>query len=381
MKAKFLVAALSAIALTACNNDEVLEVNRGRGISFQVATESPARATATTTGTITAFTVWGFTDGSTLMNDVDVTKSGSTWTYDNIIFWPEADVDFYSISPVPSSDKISEGTVSIASDKQTITGFTVNEEESQQVDLLYAVNRGEKKASHETTPVSINFRHALSQIVFKAKNTNANLKVIINGVKVVNINKKGDFAYPTTGSTTTHYDYEANETNTTIAVQGTWTNIESLETFEAGITSQTLTGANTTAVDLTTKTGSAYSGSLLMLPQELTPWNTSIGCENDANKGAYFLVDCQIFSGTNKDIQVWPATGNTSAEVAIPVTDMEWEQGKMYIYTFIFGDGGGYIPGTDPDPDPALIGIDFTVTVDEFLDGGNTDIDMETEKE
>ena len=32
MKSKVLLAALSAVALTACNNDEVLEMNQGRGI-------------------------------------------------------------------------------------------------------------------------------------------------------------------------------------------------------------------------------------------------------------------------------------------------------------------------------------------------------------
>ena len=51
MKSKLLVAALSAVALTACNNDEVMEVNQGRGISFQVATETSTRAEATTTST------------------------------------------------------------------------------------------------------------------------------------------------------------------------------------------------------------------------------------------------------------------------------------------------------------------------------------------
>lgn len=69
MKSKFLVTALSAVALTACNNDEVMEVNWGHGISFQVATEVSTRAAATTTNSIKEFKVWGFTDaGETLMD-------------------------------------------------------------------------------------------------------------------------------------------------------------------------------------------------------------------------------------------------------------------------------------------------------------------------
>lgn len=377
MKSKYLlVTALSAAALTACNNDEVLEVNQGRGISFQVATEATTRAAATTTNSIDEFMVWGFTQedpAKTLMKDLSVSKTGSEWTYTGTIFWPAAPVNFYSISPEPVSGKVSEGAVSITSDEQKITGFTVNTDQSQQVDLLYAVNKGETKDEHETTPVSINFRHALSQIVFKAKNTNENLKVIVKGVKIGNIKKAGDFTYP--NSTT--------ESGTiTTGTQGSWTSVQTPETFSAGVTELTLDGVQD-AQNLTTQNNDIYTGALFMIPQALTPWEPeTTGALSDENKGVYFLVDCQILSGTNKDIQVWPSDASqTHAEVAIPASQLTWDQGKKYIYTFTFGEGGGYVPGEEPDPDPTLIGIDFDVTVDEFKDGGEQDIDMGTGEE
>lgn len=377
MKSKYLlVTALSAAALTACNNDEVLEVNQGRGISFQVATEAATRAAATTTNSIDEFMVWGFTQedpAKTLMKDLSVSKTGSEWTYTGTIFWPAAPVNFYSISPEPVSGKVSEGAVSITSDEQKITGFTVNTDQSQQVDLLYAVNKGETKDEHETTPVSINFRHALSQIVFKAKNTNENLKVIVKGVKIGNIKKAGDFTYP--NSTT--------ESGTiTTGTQGSWTSVQTPETFSAGVTELTLDGVQD-AQNLTTQNNDIYIGALFMIPQALTPWEPeTTGALSDENKGVYFLVDCQILSGTNKDIQVWPSDASqTHAEVAIPASQLTWDQGKKYIYTFTFGEGGGYVPGEEPDPDPTLIGIDFDVTVDEFKDGGEQDIDMGTGEE
>lgn len=377
MKSKYLlVTALSAAALTACNNDEVLEVNQGRGISFQVATEAATRAAATTTNSIDEFMVWGFTQeepAKTLMDDLSVSKTGADWTYTGTIFWPAAPVNFYSISPEPVSDKVSKGTVSITSDEQKITGFTVNTDQSQQVDLLYAVNKEEKKESHETEPVSINFRHALSQIVFKAKNTNENLKVIVKSVKIANIKKAGDFRYPnaTTESGTI-----------TTGTQGLWTSVQTPETFSAGVTELTLDGVQV-AQNLTTLNNDIYTGALFMIPQELTPWvPETTGALNTTNKGVYFLVDCQILSGTNKDIQVWPSDASqTHAEVAIPASKLTWEQGKKYIYTFTFGEGGGYVPGEEPKPDPTLIGIDFDVTVDEFKDGDGQDIDMGTGKE
>ena len=382
MKSKYLAVALSAVALVACNNEDVLEVNQGRGISFQVATEASTRAQATTTSTIDNFKVWGFTDGKTLMNGLEVSKDGDDWTYDGTIFWPATDVDFYSVSPAENCG----GTVSITKDAQKITGFTVNTDQSKQVDLLYAVNKGEKKADHAegSKPVNINFRHALSQIVFKAKNTNENLKVIVKGVKIANIKKKGDFTYPTSATT----DNVASESGSiTSGTQGTWDTPTDATTFSAGMDANgvTLNGKVETAVDLTTTTGEnankTYTGALFMIPQALTPWNPeTTGALSQTNTGVYFLLNCQILSGTNKNIQVWPSDADeTFAEIAVPAETLTWEQGKKYVYTFIFGEGAGYEPGENPNPDPTLVGIDFKVTVDVFRDGANQDIDMSTE--
>ena len=371
MKSKYLAVALSAVALTACNNEDVLEVNQGRGISFQVATEASTRATATTTSTIDNFKVWGFTDGKTLMNGIEVSKSGSEWTYDGTIFWPATEVDFYSVSPAENCG----GTVSITEDAQTITNFTVNTDQASQVDLLYAVNKGEEKADHEASPVLINFRHALSQIVFKAKNTNENLKVTVKGVTIANIKKAGDFTYPTQETTTQN----TSESGTIVAgTQGTWNNVTTAEKFSAGmdVNGVTLDGKVETAKDLSNATGA-----LFMIPQTLAPWDPSTtGALNTSNTGVYFLLNCQILSGTNKDVQVWPSDADeTFADIAVPAETLTWEQGKKYVYTFIFGEGAGYEPGENPNPDPTLVGIDFTVTVDEFIDGANQDIDMSTE--
>ena len=377
MKSKYFAVALLAVALVACNNEDVLEVNQGRGISFQVATEASTRATgvATTTTTIDNFKVWGFTDGKTLMDGLNVTKSGSEWTYGGTIFWPTTAVDFYSVSP---SDVAG---VSINKDEKKIS-YTVNE----QIDLLYAVNKGETKAAHEDKAVSINFRHALSQIVFKAKNTNENLKVTIKGVKIANIKKAGDFTYPTQ-ATTDQYEYDPENDDATIVAttQGEWDDesLNTLTTFSAGMddTGVTLTGKVETAVNLSNATGA-----LFMIPQSLTPWNPSTtGALNQTNTGVYFLVNCQILSGTNKDVTVWPTTeadedSDGYAEVAIPASKLTWEQGKKYVYTFVFGEGGGYEPGTDPNPEQTLFGIDFQVTVDDFIPvTPDEEIDMDTE--
>ena len=391
MKSKYLAVALSAVALTACNNDEVMEVNQGRGISFQVATEASTRAEATTTNTITEFKVWGFTGdpAQTLMNGIKVSKADGKWSYGDAIFWPESDVDFYSVSPAENCG----GTVSITKDEQKITGFTVNTDQTSQVDLLYAVNKGEKKADHEASAVNINFRHALSQIIFKAKNTNSNLKVSIKDVKVVNVVKGGDFTYPTSSTTTQN----TSESGTiTAGTQGTWTLLSTgdyKETYAAGTNAAGVELETKDEVyDLTTTTGTGdskvYTGALFLMPQDLEPWNLKGKTGN--NGGSYFLVNCQLKNVSGDDeVQLWPSEADGYDYVAIPTSDIKWEQGKKYIYTFIFGEGGGYVPPVDPeDPDeepedggdPVLVPITFDVTVDVFINGGEEYIDMKADE-
>ena len=393
MKSKYLAVALSAVALTACNNEDVLEVNQGRGISFQVATEASTRAQATTTNTIEKFKVWGFTGTptQTLMNGVEVSKSGGEWSYGDAIFWPESNVDFYSVSP---SENIG-GTVSISSSEQMITGFTVNTDQTSQVDLLYAVNKGETKDDHAegSKPVNINFRHALSQIIFKAKNTNSNLKVSSKDVKVVNVVKGGEFTYPKSSTTTQN----TSESGTiTAGTQGSWQLLSgdgSTETYAAGTDAAGVELETKDKVyDLTTTTGTGeskvYTGALFLMPQDLNPWNISDKSNNGG--GSYFLVNCQLKNVSGDDeVQLWPSEANGYDYVAIPTSDIKWEQGKKYIYTFIFGEGGGYVPPVDPeDPDeepedggdPVLVPITFDVTVDVFIDGDEEDIDMKADE-
>ena len=377
MKKKYLLGALSVFLLASCSNDEVTEINQGEAIQFTASAGKAARSVITTTASINNFKVWAYTGDQTYMDGVEVTKTGDNWSYGNLKYWPqEAAVDFYSVNPT---------TYTVDADKK-IVDFAVADEVANQIDLLYAANIGETKAAHKNTPVAVNFRHALSQIVFKAKvKEGSNLKVKIDGVRIAQLEWKGTLTYPTA---TTAAD-AADVANT----WGTWANTRTAEEnkkfYAAGITSQTITAGQTVA--LTTEN----SGELLLMPQTLSPW--TVGTDNTENK-SYFLVDCQIWDG---DVQLWPVE-NTTAEVAIPVSEITWAQGKKYIYTFIFGEGGGYVPPTDPDDptpdpdspkpdsdkpqpgdpdkpqpgDPVLVGINFTVTVDDFVLGNEIDVNM-----
>lgn len=366
MNKKHLIWSLAALAIAGCSNNETVDINRGDAIAFRTVAENMTRSTVESTNTLSAFKVWGFTDDKTLMSGVEVTKKDGNWTYANTQFWPESMVDFYSVAPAGTA-------VNITAESQKIENFTVAKEVANQVDLLYAVNKGCTKEANGENGVAVNFRHALSQIVFKAKNTNENLKVTVKGVEVANVVNGGTFTYP--GNTTTPNVTEEDE-SIAAGTQGTWVLGNTKETYAAGITEATLTKSDN-ATDLTNA-----SGALLLMPQTITGWDVDTDPSNNAGN-SYFLVDCKIVNVVGDDeVTLWPAEGE-SAKVAIPVSAITWEQGKKYIYTFIFGEGGGYVPPTEDDdePEPVLVPISFTVTVDDFIPADGIEVDMDTTKE
>lgn len=380
--------ALSAMALvTACTNDETIEMNQGDGITFNTVAGKATRAgsEATTTNNIENFHVYAFTQNKKYM-DHNVTKTGKTWTYGDTKFWPETAVDFYSYSPM----KIG-GTVNITAEgEKKIEKYLVTGDE----DFLYALNLDEKKADHEAKkPVNINFRHALSQIVFKIKNTNPNLTVFVDEVKVVGVENTGDFTWPTEGTA------EGPETDTeTDKSWGTWNIVYNSKEAEKNFYNADITpimegglvGSNEASVqDLTVKTGNGYKG-LLLLPQTLNPWITNTGDVDTDGDPIYkitgtarVLVKCRLVD-TKTSVQLWPKpeegavtkfvgvslVGETVAEA--DQTAQVWKQGKRYVYTLIFGEGGGFNPENpdpeNPDPEPVLVPITFDVTVDNFVE-------------
>lgn len=383
MKGKFFFLALSAMALaTGCSNDEMTEVNRGDGIDFSVTAGKLTRAAATTTNSIDEFKVWAFTDNKTYMDGTPVSKEGNKWTYTGTKFWPETPVNFFAVSPATPQS----GTVSVTNESRKIEEYVVT---NGKEDLLYAANFSETKADHTASPVSVNFRHALSQIVFKVKKTTtSSINVKVKGIKVDGVANKSSLTWATlfTGDNLS----EGTTDTETDGSWGTWT----VPTGDTEYTAVNLTEAydvQTTPNYLTTEAG---NGALFLMPQTLNPWLTlSTDGKASITGAARLLVNCQITDELSS-IQLWPKTEGEFGEVAIslsnPTSDPNkteddpherWMQGKKYIYTLIFGEGGGYKPDPDdpddPDkPTPVLVPITFTVTVDGFQDGGEYNLNV-----
>ena len=410
MKKILLLTAGMLLIAASCTKNEVVEVNQdGNEIQYSVVANNATKAADIycNNNKPSEFTVFAeSSDGKTYINGDKITYNGATWVNESgTRFWPNnLLLDFYAVvnGTIKWNVPAAEGTA-----PATIENFTVPTTVSDQKDLLYAVKIDQKKGAtaEATKAVSLNFRHALSQIVFQAKNTNENLYVEISGVRIVNVANKNTFTFPTADTDNellvdNNHDGSFEGTNYANANWGTWTTLAPA-TGAAGETIYpvsfervVVTGNNTnaTVVNLTNnEAGEEFNtNALLLLPQTSNAWKPETvpapGFDGNAGNGSYFLVNCAIYNiagdafDSANDTPLWGAIG-AHKEAAIPVA-INWEQGKKYIYTFVFGEGGGYDP-EDPDPedpdkpDPVLIPITFEVTVDDFVEVPAQDIDMD----
>lgn len=367
MKGKLSLIALSALALASCSNEETTNLNPGNAIDFSATAPKPGRAAATT-ATLDNFKVWGFTqkggdgaDAATViayMNGVDVTKNTTSgkWEYSPVMFWPASTVDFFAVSPKTA------GTPNVTATTKTLA-YTVNATGDE--DLLYSTTVGASKGAQ----VALNFRHALSCVKFNVKlKDNSPIKVTVKDITLKNIKNSGTLtlASATTASlgAITSADTETGNT------WGTWA-------LGSGVADYAVaTGVN----DIITNDVKNFA-TLFLMPQKLTEWNPAAGTSAVAN-GARLVINCVITDATSGALLY---SGNVAVAVNNPVNDpahndsetncahKQWKQGKIYNYTLIFGQGGGYTDEPN-NPKPVLAPIEFTVSVDNFQDGGNDNI-------
>ncbi len=416
MKPVKFLSILTVMALAAgCSNDETAEMNKGNAIGFNVVVGTPTRTEGLkTTNNITRFVVSAVTGGRLYMDQALLSKSNDVWEYKTenpngtiigdagISYWPAAPVDFYAYYPSKgiSSQMQEEGSaVTLTPEKQTIRYNVTGGDE----DLLYAANIGETKDKHTTAPVEVNFRHALSQIVFKARLTpDSPIDVDIKQIRVRYVQNKGTLTWPTV--TTAPNLEEDNGCDTeNDDTWGKWT-------LEGGQGYYQLfwdSKEKITELNESSPESGPIGRTLFLLPQRLDPWLVSDGkggVKVNNSTGAMLWIKCRIYDRKTHEL-LWPKKdkygrldgdldGYKYLAVSLdnPKNDPKrepdasgkdpkhdrWMQGKKYTYTLIFGEGGGYNPKPDPeDPDnpkPVLVPIDFEVTVDVFQDGNNIDL-------
>lgn len=168
MNKKLFLMGIAATLMTACSENELFDSNNGnRPITFDTYVGKQTRASQTTIDNLTDFGVYAYVKASTpfqLMDNekISTTDGGTTWTYNNIKYWPENNsVDFFAYAPY----KENWGDYTSATKSFT---YTVPAASSAQEDLIAATSFQKEKDSN-AGKVSLTFKHLLSRIGFNAK--------------------------------------------------------------------------------------------------------------------------------------------------------------------------------------------------------------------
>lgn len=380
MKKSMFMVALAAMSLASCSNDNVVEVPQPDEIKFNVVAANAGRAANvySASNTMDQFSVYAAfqltgesTHRSYIEGDV-IKKDGTAWKNQSTRYWADGGhLDFYAVAGLADN----KFTTWAAGSEPTVA-FTVNNDVTKQEDLLYAVK---KNATKENGVVNLNFRHGLSQIVFNAVNKKDKLYVKVKGIEVI-----GKFV--TNGTLT----LPAADTDATLAAanQGTWVNGAASATdityaAYANVNGEEIAyNANGTAVNLTND--NAGNGSMLLMPQDVLGWTPADG--ETAYDGAIVKVDCEIWNVAGAKFDPDKDVPLHIGKAVIPL-NANWEQGKKYTYTLVFGGTAapGETPGPggyedDPEkPTPILETISFSVTVDDFADGEKKEVDVTPE--
>lgn len=367
---KILAVAVVATVFASCSNEEELaNVGKSESNAIRFAGISGLSDTRTTpigthNLTSTNFDVMAFmsSDNALFMggkhvsgvsdHGVKIVYNTSAWDYDDkdkMAYWPTVgDVDFYAVSPAITDDLVLQGFVyDMTSAAKTISYSTVDEYNSKGTnhDVMYAVTKGRNKKNNGTMPVQMNFKHILSQVVFKAKTTSSILEVDVENVKIHNFVHSGTFTLPAGEPAMSDWKLSP-------AAKGAYTvklNAANVKTKNA-------------VVNL-----SDMNSPLMLIPQKLTKWSTySAGTavsipEADKAKECYLEISMKLKQ--NDSYLIGSAAEYKTVYVPFDnATATGWEPGKRYIYTLIFG--GGY----DDQGEPILSPITFDAATADWAD-------------
>ena len=376
MKKVIFGTALASMALlSACSSDNELanvETTANNAIGFHVVSnkaETRANIIGADNITSTDFNVFAFTrnedgtDGKFFMGEkangfgqtgvkIDYTKN--YWDYANasdLHYWPTNNtaLNFYAVSP-GSFKEVEENMEmlgvygwNISNNTKTISYSPFDEyagrTEKKNLDVMYAITEKQTKDSN-SGKVKFQFKHILSQVVFKAKTQLENMEVEIKEIKIHNPWIKGTYTLPTTSSE-----------------KGTWALTEPTVGGKRGA----FTVVKNKSISVTSKetaTEISVDGPMLFVPQTLTAWDVK-KTKEDADKAgeSYLEITCKI---KQDGVYVFAPEGNYGT-LYVPFGPT-WEQGKRYTYTLIFG--GGY----DEHGLPILQPIKFEAEAGNWVD-------------
>lgn len=417
-----ILTAFAALSLfTACSSDEVVEKNESDNvIAFSASTSNASRALSTSYWcnyrVPAEFDVHAeySTDGKNWVQYFEsetYAKSGDKWLIQgDYRYWPKDGTWKMSLVSAYAANEGAKGPDNIKTYHKiqptwnrtnnagqkcaSIVDFTLESKAEEQVDLIYA-NTVVENTKPTNGVASMNFRHALSQICFKAKTQTSHLYVEIKNVNLHNIYSKGTYNLPAYGVSTdgNKPSHDHSEAAPTTGI-GEWVSLtRGTNTYISGTEVIKLDRVD---VDFNISDDSDagskhenYEHSFLVIPcNNLSVWSPG-AAKPSLSTDSYISLNCKIRNvsdynsikngtinvGANDYYIIGGAGENEYATMIIPFpSNITWEQGKKYVYTIIFNktEGGGY----DADGNKVLVPVKLNVTVDDFGSASQTDIGL-----
>ena len=375
-KSTVMLGAIFGALLMGCSDEEIanVETSSRNAIGFNVLSNAAeTRATPTTPDNLknTDFDVFAFTgDGTAFMGKVDtefghdgvnIVYNNGKWDYKNasdLRYWPTGALDFYAFNPGTVSEDMMMNYMWEASGTVQKISYTCIDEYGANTghanyDVMYAMAKGQTKDMNNGI-VKFNFKHILSQVVFKAKTQYDNMQVDINMIKIHNVKMGGFFTLPATADGT-----------------GSWSDPADLPSEVSGLGKFTVVKdvnitvkSNTIATDISTTTP------MLNRPQELTAWKvsetaTKSKLEADNAKQCYLEIACKI----RQSGAYLLGSASEYKTIYVPFGDT-WVAGKRHIYTLIFG--GGY----NDQGEAVLNPIQFDAETTGWGEAANSDVNV-----
>ena len=404
MKKAFYMMAAAAIALSSCSSEETTDVAKSTAISFRPTVGFNSRGAELNGTNFNDMWVYAYdlkaTEGTgNGFEGEKFTKQGSTNDFlpDTPLFWQAgSELRFFAINPVKENW---HGTLTIDKTSASFSNVTIPNNIEDQKDLVIGSVTAQANSHMDGNGVGLTLNHILSQINFKAVNTNKRLTYHIAAIRIVHAKNADSYTFNPANSQT-----------------GVWTGKPSGDvTYELDFKKNPIVLDGTKKTDGTaadnydrTEAFLTHAGhGAMLVPQLLTPWNGAEVVENTApfDGGSYIalLVNVRFTNGT----WVYPKKANGNEDygwIAIPLPKnnaandkAEWKMGNKYIYTLNLSEGCGKVApenpnpdggkvepdgATDPKPGANIFGkpIKFTVTLAPWTpnpaDGNGTNIKM-----
>lgn len=273
----------------------------------------------------------------------------------NYRYWTGSDIYFFAYSADREDNGNSKNISNIGwtSDGSVLECDYTNPMEPQnQYDFIYACSGKYSSNGWGTASgfyyASLYFRHALSQIEFKAKTTSGELYVEIVEVKLTNVRTNGHYTFPTRtgGSYITHN--ASSEQNVYQDDRGVWSNVKGtgncIATFEP--IGFVMSDGAVSLTELDTEKfgeGQNVNGTNTDDQKEFNN-NTMYMIPQDAFKTSNIVVKAKIWEMADPskghqatDTQIFPDPASSSdyAEISFGIPN-NWVEGKRHVYTLIF---------------------------------------------